>query len=151
MIIGLGNEDRGDDGIGVRVVRRIATLRPDLETRVLAGGGLSLLDAWAGKDEVVLVDVVQTGAPLGSVLRFDATEHPVPSRARASTHSLGIAEAIELARSLGKLPRKVVVIGIEGSRFELGSQPSRPVEEAFETAIRKTLQEAHCCSDPVET
>lgn len=137
MIVGIGNEDRGDDGIGARVVRRLRELRPDLETKILRGDASSLLDAWEGKDEVVLVDIVRSGAPVGSVLRFDASERPVPWRAQSSTHGLGVAEAIELGRSLGKLPRKIVVIGIEGSRFELGNPSSLPIGEA----IRRILQE----------
>ena len=39
---------------------------------------------------------------------------------RASTHHLGLADAIELARALGRLPAATVVYGIEGTRFEAG-------------------------------
>ena len=141
MIIGIGNEDRGDDGIGARVVRRIAELRPDLETRILRADGLSLLDAWTGAETVVLVDAVQAGGRAGSVVRFDATEHSVPYAAHASTHGLGVAEAIELGRSLGKLPQRLVFIGVEGSHFDLGSPPSPPVADSVEEAIRRVLEE----------
>ena len=57
--------------------------------------------------------------------------HPVRGGRRAaaarrsfgasSTHALGLADAVELARSLGRLPQRVVVYGIEGAAFEFGN------------------------------
>ena len=43
---------------------------------------------------------------------------PVDIRVGSSTHALGLAEAMELARALGRLP-PVIVYGIEGKTFEI--------------------------------
>ena len=66
------------------------------------------------------------GRPARFVRRFEAHEQPLPaSSLRTSTHSLGVVEAIELARSLGELPRHVVVFAIEGRSFEPGRRSLR--------------------------
>ena len=44
---------------------------------------------------------------------------------RCSTHALGVAEAIELARALDRLPRKLIVFGIEGIRLRPRRAPVR--------------------------
>jgi hydrogenase maturation protease len=49
---------------------------------------------------------------------------------RCSTHALGVAEAIELARALGRLPARLEVYAIEGARFTAGAGLSPAVEQA---------------------
>src|ERR1039457_2451863 len=51
-------------------------------------------------------------------------------RYRCSTHAFGVAEAVQLARVLERLPRRLLIYGIEGRRFDLGSAPSVEVVEA---------------------
>ncbi len=47
-----------------------------------------------------------------------------------SSHGLGLAEAVELARALGQLPRSCVVYAIEGESFAVGAPLSPPVATA---------------------
>ena len=97
-VIGFGNEWRGDDGVGIEVARRVGG-------RVLEGEPIALVDVLDGDDEVVLVDAVSSGAPAGTLFRFEAGSEPLPAPlfGASSTHALGLAEAVELARSLGRL------------------------------------------------
>jgi hydrogenase maturation protease len=80
------------------------------------------------------------------VHRFDATDRPLPVElGSASTHALGLAAAIELARELGRLPRRLVVYGIEGERFELGEGLTPAVGDAVERLVaelRRDLADA---------
>ena len=90
-----------------------------------------LIDLWAGHDDVVLVDAAASGAAPGSVRRFDASDEPLPARAvQSSTHAFGLHEAIELARSLGRLPERVTVYAIEGADFAPGAGLSPAVKRA---------------------
>jgi hydrogenase maturation protease len=90
-----------------------------------------LLDAWSGEAHVILVDAVESGAGPGTVHRLDARAGPLPARLfSASTHHLSVAEAVELGRSLGGLPGRLEVVGIEGARFEAGRGLSPEVERA---------------------
>jgi len=92
---------------------------------------------WSGEDAVLLVDAVSSGAPAGTLHRLDAVAEPLPPALfAASTHHLGVADAVELARALGRLPAKVVVIGIEGACFDAGEGLSIEVETAVERAVQ---------------
>jgi hydrogenase maturation protease len=85
----------------------------------------------------VLVDAVQSGAQPGTVHRVDASERPLPQELRGSTstHALGLGEAIELARALERLPRLVLVYGVEGARFDAGAELSAEVRVAVERVV----------------
>jgi hydrogenase maturation protease len=141
LLIGLGNELRGDDAAGLLVAREARRqlaeggIADPVEVRELAGEPVGLLEAWAEAERVVLADAVASGAPPGTVHCLDAAAGPLPAAfAGASTHALGLAEAVELGRSLGRLPQALLVLGIEGSDFATGAEPGEPVRAAI-TAV----------------
>lgn len=144
LVIGVGNPDRGDDGAGLAVTHALRKARP--RARVLDAGidPAPLLEGFAGFETVVIVDAAEPGGDPGRVVRFDATKKELPKRSlrSASTHALGVREAIEMARVLGRLPRrKIVVIAIEGKAFEHGDAVSPEVERAVPEAARLVLEE----------
>ena len=103
LVVGVGTPERGDDAAGRHVARRLAE-RPDPAFAALELGGeaLELMDAWEGARGVVLVDAVVSGSTPGTVSRFDASAASLPADlACASTHDIGLAEAIELSRAMG--------------------------------------------------
>ena len=142
-VIAVGNPLRADDGAGVEVVRRLAGRVPaGVRLIELGGEPAELLDAWDELGTVVVVDAVRTGGEPGTVHHFDASTEPLPARTgSASTHGLGLAEALELGRALGRLPGRVVVVGIEAEDRTLGGELSRPVQDAIEDAAATVLAE----------
>lgn len=131
-IIGIGNPNRGDDGIGRFVAQNLRRhSRDNLEVIEHDGEATSLMDAWRGIDTVILIDAVQSGAPPGTIHRYDANRKPLPTAFSShSSHAFSVSQAIELARALDQLPRRLIVFGIEGKSFEHGSILSPPVTEA---------------------
>ena len=134
-LIGVGNRWRGDDAAGLVVAARVRARRPRgiavIEDR---GEPLELIEACEGAQAAWLVDAVCSGAPPGTLHRFDAGERALPAGLfRVSTHRFGLADALELARALGRLPPRVVVYGIEGSRFA----PGRPMSPAVAAAAER--------------
>jgi hydrogenase maturation protease len=142
-VIGIGNPLRGDDAIGLLVARRVRELvDPEVEVMELEGEPARLIDAWQGAGLAVVVDALKSDAPEGAVVRFDATADPLPpSVSASSTHALGLEEAIEIARVLDRLPEHLVVFGIQGSRFQAGSDLSPAVAAAIEPAAEAVLRE----------
>ncbi|HZS29906.1 MAG TPA: hydrogenase maturation protease [Gaiellaceae bacterium] len=132
VVIGVGNALRGDDAAGVEVVERLnGRVPPGVVVAACDEEPSRLIEAWADADAVVLVDTVASGERAGTLHRFDAGETPIPARTlRSSTHAIGLAETIELARALGKLPARLVVYGIEGAAFESGASLTPAVEDA---------------------
>ena len=97
------------------------------------GEPTGLLDAWDGADALWLVDAVLSGAAPGTVHRLDASREELPAELfRASTHHLGLAEAVELARALGRLPSRVVFYGIEAASVDVGDELTPQVEAAVD-------------------
>jgi hydrogenase maturation protease len=122
LIIGVGNPLRRDDAAGLAVAERVGGLAHEGECSPLG-------DLWAGRDDVVLVDASASGAEPGTVRRFDASDEPLHARTmRSSTHAFGVPEAIELARSLDRLPAQVTVYAIEGADFRPGAGLTPAVE-----------------------
>ncbi len=143
VVIGIGNRLRGDDGAGVAVAERLRGHVPRWVDVVACDEEPSrLMDAWKGADTAVLVDAVTSGSPAGTLHRFDAGRRPVPAQEfRSSTHAIGVADTIELARALGRLPRRVLVYGIEACSFEAGAPLTPPVETAVAGAAAAVLSD----------
>lgn len=144
LIIGIGNEYRGDDAVGLIVARRLKDRLMDSVTVLEQGGdGVALMEAWRSAETVIVIDAVASGAAPGAIHRFDANMRPIPKNAfRCSTHAFGVAEAIELSRALDEFPRSLVVYGIEGKNFAAGVGLSPEVEKAACEAVRQVFAEA---------
>jgi hydrogenase maturation protease len=134
ILIGVGNAWRGDDGAGLAVARRVRELSPaGVEVREFEGDATALVEAWSGAEGVVVVDAAESGAPPGTVRRFDARTRPLPVRSlRSSTHAFGVSDAGELARALDRLPARLDVYAIEGASFTAGEGLSPAVERAVD-------------------
>lgn len=128
--VGVGNPWRHDDAAGLVVARRLGG--QELEDVA------ALVEALSEMDEAVIVDSVSSGAAPGTIHRFEAAEAPLPlDLFAASTHVLGVGEAVELARALGKLPARVTVYGIEGADFSAGEGLSPEVEQAVADVVKE--------------
>lgn len=132
LVIGVGNEWRRDDAAGLVVARRLRQSSPRA-VRVIEHEGepLDLIEEWAGAAAAIVLDAVSSGAEPGTIHRLDALAMRLPAELfRGSTHALGVAEAVELGRALERLPRRLLVLGIEGERFDAGAGLSQEVERA---------------------
>jgi len=141
LIIGIGNEYRGDDAAGLIVVRRLKErLGDSFAVLEQSGDGAALVETWRGAETVIIIDAVMSGATPGTIHRFDASAQPLPKNAfRCSTHAFGVAEAIELSRALSELPQSLIVYGIEGKNFAAGVGLSSEVEKAVDEVVRRAL------------
>jgi hydrogenase maturation protease len=141
VVIGVGNAYRRDDGVGPAVAARLRG-RHDVEVVTCEQEPSRLLDAWAGAGLALVVDAVASGAEPGTIHRFDASERALPTSVfRGSTHALGVGEAIELARTLGRLPGRVLVYGVEGDEFAAGDRLSPAVAAAVGPLVAELLEE----------
>jgi hydrogenase maturation protease len=143
LVIGVGNIFRGDDAAGILAARRLNALNlPEVEILEHSGEGAGLMEALKDRDSVILVDTVQSGAVSGDIMRFEAHTESLPAHfSGCSTHAFGVAEAIEMARLLSELPRRLIVFGIEGKNFEPGSDLSPEVARAIQETTDKVCRD----------
>lgn len=154
-IVGVGNEFRGDDGAGILAVRMLKEKVPaDVRTAELAGDQSDLLESMRSCDALVIIDAVRSAAAAGTIFRVDASEDPIPEHFFSfSTHAFDSAQAVELARTLKLLPRKVIFYGIVGKEFAYTSGLTPEVTESvnlIQTNIRNEIKAALRREAPVE-
>jgi hydrogenase maturation protease len=134
IVIGMGNEFRHDDAAGLIAARRLRTLGLPAEEH--QGDPATLIERWKGINDVMLIDAVWSGAAPGTLHRLDVSGSPLPRHLfLASTHSMGLAEAVELSRVLGTLPARVLVFGVEGKNFRPGIGVSPEVERTLRVLV----------------
>lgn len=143
IVIGVGNLERGDDAAGrIALARLRGRLAADIELIEEGGEAAALLVAMEGATAAYLIDACYSGAPPGTIYRFDAAAIRWPRALRScSTHGLGLAEALELARALGMLPGRCVVYAIEGASYELGAPLSAPVRAQIDALAARLTAE----------
>ncbi|MGA3221049.1 MAG: hydrogenase maturation protease [Acidimicrobiales bacterium] len=157
VLAGIGNEMRGDDGVGPVVARRAAQLSS------LPGGGfvtslagplnepLDLLEGWGSDDLAIVVDAVRSGAPPGAVTLTwleQLVDVVLPAKcARASTHGLGVADVFRLAGEIGLAPQRVALVGVEGQDFSPGVGLSAAVEAGAARALALVVDLARAAQE----
>ncbi len=143
----VGNRLRRDDGAGPALAERLrqqgaATLA---EIREHWGEGTELMQEWEQAGCVILVDAAGSGAIPGTIHHFEVLRQSVPKDfCYYSTHRFGVAEAIELARTLGRLPPEMHLYAVEGADFGNGEGLSPEVAGAvaqLSIEIRAMLSE----------
>jgi hydrogenase maturation protease len=144
LVIGVGNEFRSDDAVGLAVARRLRERNVDgIAVAETPGEGTSLIDVWDGTDAVIVIDAIRSDSTPGTIRRLS----PQALTASAdlfhqSTHAISLPDAIELAGATKRLPKRLIVIGIEGEDFRAGLGLSREVEAAVSSAVDTVLREA---------
>jgi hydrogenase maturation protease len=138
VVIGVGNSSRCDDGVGWVIATATGRRFGDAaDIRLCDGDPARLLDAWTDVELAVLVDAMRSGAEPGAIRVVEAdgfTDLP-PSPGAVGSHALGVGQAVALGRAIGRLPDRLVVIGIEARDHGFGHELSAPVEAAVGTAV----------------
>ena len=138
-IYGVGSPS-GDDQAGWLVVDALEALGvasgADVVIAKLDRPGAGLVARLDAAGHAILIDAMQSGAPPGTLHRFDPADGPLPA-ADLSSHGFGVFAALALAQALGRLPPRVEVIGIEIAQAALGDAVSEPVRSAAAKLARR--------------
>ena len=141
LVIGVGNPFRKDDGAGPAAAALVKAGAP-MGVRVLVRGGeaADLIECWELDDDVVIIDAMKAGMEPGSIKRIDAVAGPFPVEDfKLSSHSFGVAEAVEIARVLARLPKSLIVYGIEAHDVADGEGLSPAVQKAVAEVASQIL------------
>ena len=144
LIIGIGNEFRGDDAVGIVVALKLHERGiPAYEIIAYSGEGSGLVTIWKDAEKVIVIDAAFSGAEPGTIFRFEAGKDLIPVKLFKgySTHAIGLAEAIELSTTLDTLPRKLIIYGIEGKLYETGSGLSPEISQGADKIIARIIEE----------
>jgi len=133
-IIGIGSP-AGDDQAGWCVAHTLQRSdwpdHPSCQVSVIAldRPGTRLIRYLEGTDAAVLIDAMQGGREPGAIHRLDDPAL-LGQDTLASSHGLGVASALELARALDLLPETLILYGIEIGDVSFNAAPSAAVRHA---------------------
>lgn len=145
LVAGVGNVLDGDDGFGVELAWRLARRSLPAGARVIETGigGMSLVqELMQGYDGVLLLDAHATGGAPGTLRLLEPVLPDLsaldPHQLRdyfADTHYATPLRALALLERLGRLPKRVAVLGCEPlAREALAMGLSAPVAAALDAA-----------------
>jgi hydrogenase maturation protease len=148
LVVGIGNRTRGDDAVGPCVAERLAALHlPGVEV-IVEAEPLELLELLDRPGALVVLDAAAPRGEPGRVTVWPVEELPVAGMSGhvRGTHGLGVLETLALARALGRLRARVVVVGVEAASDEPGAPLSSNVRARLDDAVQAVRDAVAECS-----
>jgi len=151
LIACLGNRLRKDDGLGSYVAERLLRIPLPSNVTVIDYGtaGFKLFHDLMDYDIVIFVDVIHGSGEAGSVVRFEVSERDIKDVSPQdsselfylSYHEIDIESVLALSKNIGKLPSKVIVIGMIPEDTGQGLGLSKSVAKNFMKLVNMILEE----------
>lgn len=149
VLIGVGQSLRRDDGVGMLAVQSWQSKypwyleHPDVRVEVEQLPGLALLDLISNARAAIIVDAVRSGSPAGTIHQVTINQLSGYTSGATSAHGWGVAETLVLGEKLNPeaLPAEIILLGIEGERFDPGEDLSPSVQSNLPELIE--LIQAH--------
>jgi hydrogenase maturation protease len=152
VVVGLGNPLMADDGLGLAALERLRALWEPPPGVTLADGGtwgMMLLPLIEEADELLLLDAVRAGRPAGSFIELARHELPRYFAHKISPHQIDLREVLAVAELRGKLPERIMVIGVEPERVEMSSALSPVVDARVDDVVQAAIDRlgawGHAC------
>jgi hydrogenase maturation protease len=116
LVLGLGNEVLGDEGLGLIIVKDLAekSLFPGVDYNCIYSGGLDILEYISGYDSVYLIDTVCGSKENDGKVRYWSRENFRETLHLSSVHDASFLTTLETGETLGIcIPEKIRIIAIE--------------------------------------
>jgi hydrogenase maturation protease len=142
LVAGIGNVFLADDGFGVEVARRLSgrQLPAGVEVADFGIRGMDLAYALqAAYDAVVFVDTAPRGEAPGTLSVIEPELDP--DEVVIDTHGMDPVRVLGLARALGRVPPRVLVVACEPERIVHGEHDEDLVGELSAT-VQAAVDEA---------
>ncbi|AEE13986.1 hydrogenase maturation protease [Thermodesulfobium narugense DSM 14796] len=143
LVIGIGNELQGDDGLGIHVIKELEKVSLPSEVSLLAGGtsGPDLIFYFEGVDYVIFVDAVRGGNKPGTIYKYNPEEMKYQKSIALSPHQIGIPETLSLAEFVGKKPKKSIFFGMEPMNLDYSMELSESVKKKLPRLVELIVEE----------
>jgi hydrogenase maturation protease len=149
VLVGVGQSLRSDDGAGMVAVHSWRSKYPwylgnsNLRVEIEQLPGLALLDLIRDAEAAIIVDAVHSGSPAGTIHHVTLNQLSSNASGANTAHGWGVAETLALGAKLfpEALPPEIILLGIEGERFDPGDTLSPSVQRNLPELI--DLIESH--------
>ena len=151
FVLGMGNILMEDEGLGVRALEALQAGYefPD-QVELLDGGttGMGLLDDISGREHLLVLDAVQTGAAPGTLVRLSDDQVPVYFGLRMTPHQLGLSDVLATLALSGEQPRQVTVLGLVPMSLELSLDLSEGIRSRLGRLVAAAVEELRSLGYP---
>ena len=135
IVVGIGNPNLKDDGVGFKIVEQLDGL---VDTVCLLNTDLKVIDAILNYEKAIIVDGVKTGVEPGTLVEFD----PLKTWANvyaSGTHNLSLFEVIRIGYKVfpEEMPKEIKIIGVEIEEITFDKECSPKVKEAIPRVVQK--------------
>jgi len=142
LILGIGNPILTDDGVGIKIARKLKEGNARLKVIETSEAGIALLDLIAGYNKLIIIDSIkiEKGKP-GDLYKLEL-EDLKPSKDFSSSHGIGIATAFGLGQRLGyRMPKFVSIYAVnikDNSTF--GEECTEEVKERIPFIAKQIIE-----------
>lgn len=146
-VIGCGNSNRSDDGVGVFVAQSLqqrlrSNPRDDVRVFDAGTGGMEVMFQARGASKLIVVDASKSGSLAGAIFEVPGAELQREHAPSLSLHDFRWDHALAAGRKIFReqFPTDVSVLLIEAQSLDLGLELSTPGRAAAERVIAKLLR-----------
>lgn len=144
VVIGCGNRNRSDDGVGSEVIRALrerGVERGDVRLFDAGTDGMAVLYAARGCARMIVVDACRTGGEAGALFEVPAEVVANPHRPSLNLHDFRWDHALYAGRAMygAAFPAEVTVLLVEAASLELGLELSPPIAAVVPKVVERIL------------
>ncbi|OLS27426.1 MAG: hypothetical protein HeimC3_04250 [Candidatus Heimdallarchaeota archaeon LC_3] len=144
IILGIGNKNRSDDGIGSKIISKMKIL---LHPKSIIFEDLSIrifdidyyLKLYPNLDYLIIIDaIIDNKIKIGTIITLELDNPVLKGISFAtSTHNINIIDYLLMYKSVNAqiFPKKVIIIGVVVENTQLGEVISKEVELSIDKII----------------
>ncbi len=143
LFVGIGNEYRCDDAIGLLISRKLKEIYPDLNIIENDGNGLDLISFFQNYDRIIFIDAAIAEKPeeIGQIKIIKVTPEISFSEFKIfSSHSFSLVEALKMGKELDLLPKEIYLYLVYAMNFSFGQEVSVKVKQASERILIEIIK-----------
>jgi hydrogenase maturation protease len=146
LVLGIGNEILGDDGVGIHIAREVAKYlnAGDVTVEETGAAGLSLLERIKGYQRLIIADAILTDNTEAGKIHRLTLKDLAKINDSITPHEAALRTTLEIGNSLfpGEMPHDVVVFAVQTHNVDhVTGKMSRAVKAAVPEVVKMIMAE----------
>lgn len=145
-IIGCGNLNRSDDGVGVIIAQRLQQYlaehpHPNVVIYDCGTAGMEVMFQARGTQQLIILDASATGSEPGAIFKVPSSELEALPEPSYSLHDFRWDNALAVGRKIFRedFPKDVIVYLIEAENLDFGLELSPVVQRSAERVFQELI------------
>ncbi len=149
-IIGIGNTLYSDEGVGVHLIPYLEKALSGFDrVEIIEGAtdGMRLLEPVEDADYLIVIDAINAGRPAGELITIKNEEIPKYYGVKMSVHQIGFQEVLLAADLQERLPKEMIMFGIQPASLDLGLELSDIVKGKLPELVANVVNQVQQWSE----